>query len=92
MLILLWMLVKGVFFCMLIIMEMKANLETFILQISVGLGLVYPSEFLSLLHNTRSNEGRCDFDKVHGLDGIYLANVFDVDYTNQYFNTFAEQK
>ena len=61
-------------------------------------GNIYTSDFsgtrftLSLLHNTRSNEGRCDFDKVHGLDGIYLANVFDVDYTNQYFNTFAEQK
>jgi hypothetical protein len=32
---------------------------------------------LSLLHNVRNPKGHCDFDKVYGLEGIYLANIFD---------------
>ena len=61
-------------------------------------GNIYTSDFsgtrfgLSLLHNVRAIDGQCDFDKVHGLDGIYLANVYDVDYTSQYMKTFAGKK
>ena len=32
---------------------------------------------LSLLNNVRSTEGNCDFEKLEGLDGVYLANIFD---------------
>ena len=31
----------------------------------------------SLMHNVRSLEGQCDFTKVQGLEGIYIANVYD---------------
>ena len=31
----------------------------------------------SLMHNVRSLEGECDFTKVKGLQGIYIANVYD---------------
>ena len=61
-------------------------------------GNIYTSDFsgtrfgLSLLHNVRQADGQCDFDKVHGLDGIYLTNVYDVDYTNQYIKTLANKK
>ena len=32
---------------------------------------------LSLLHSVRNLDGQCDFEKVNGLDGVYLANVYD---------------
>jgi len=35
---------------------------------------------LSLHNNIRMNEGQCDFDKVNGLEGIYMANVIDQDW------------
>jgi Sortilin, neurotensin receptor 3, len=31
---------------------------------------------LSLDHNVRTEEGQCDFEKILGLEGIYLANVY----------------
>lgn len=31
----------------------------------------------SLLHNVRSLEGQCDFNKVQGVEGIYIANIYD---------------
>lgn len=31
----------------------------------------------SLLHNVRSMEGQCDFNKVQSLEGVYIANVYD---------------
>jgi hypothetical protein len=31
---------------------------------------------LSLENNVRTEEGQCDFEKVLGLEGIYIANVY----------------
>ena len=32
---------------------------------------------LSLKNNARDIDGQCDFDKVSGLNGIYIANIYD---------------
>jgi hypothetical protein len=33
---------------------------------------------LSLLYNVRSlDTGNCDFEKILGMDGIYIANIYD---------------
>ena len=46
-------------------------------------GHVYISDWsgtmysLSLPYNHRSGDGKCDFEKVEGLEGIYLANFID---------------
>jgi Sortilin, neurotensin receptor 3,/Sortilin, neurotensin receptor 3, C-terminal len=48
-------------------------------------GHVYISDWsgtrysLSLPYNHRSGDGKCDFEKVEGLEGIYLANFIDED-------------
>jgi len=42
--------------------------------VSDGEGLSYS---LSLPYNHRSADGKCDFEKVEGLEGIYLANFID---------------
>ena len=34
---------------------------------------------LSLLRTPQGNDGTCDFDKIYGLEGIYIANVYDKD-------------
>lgn len=39
-------------------------------------GLVYS---LSLPNNHRTGNGDCDFEKVYGLEGIYMANFLDSD-------------
>ncbi|GAB5370045.1 hypothetical protein AAMO2058_001458500 [Amorphochlora amoebiformis] len=44
--------------------------------ISDASGLSYS---LSLPFNHRDKGGKCDFEKVEGLEGIYLANFVDVD-------------
>ena len=31
----------------------------------------------SLLHNVRSLDGQCDFNSLQGLEGVFLANVYD---------------
>ena len=31
---------------------------------------------ISLNHTVRTEEGQCDFERVQGLDGIYIANVY----------------
>jgi hypothetical protein len=33
---------------------------------------------LSLPHNSRESSGKCDFEKIEGLEGIYLANFIDM--------------
>jgi len=38
---------------------------------------------LSLLHNVRNPKGTADFDKVYGLEGIYIANIFDKEISTQ---------
>ena len=38
---------------------------------------------LSLLNNVRNTDGNCDFEKVEGLDGIYIANIVDSTYVKQ---------
>ena len=49
-------------------------------------GHIYTSDIsgtkfsLSLHNNIRMVEGQCDFDKVDGLDGIFLANAIDPDW------------
>jgi Sortilin, neurotensin receptor 3,/Sortilin, neurotensin receptor 3, C-terminal len=32
---------------------------------------------ISLLHNVRESTGYCDFDKVKGLEGIFISNIYD---------------
>lgn len=34
---------------------------------------------ISLLRNSQGTDGTCDFDKVYGLEGIYIANVYEKD-------------
>jgi len=34
---------------------------------------------VSLLRTAQGSDGTCDFDKVYGLEGIYIANVYDRD-------------
>lgn len=46
---------------------------------------------ISLLHNVRDGKGYSDFDKVYGLEGIYIANIYDREHTNEEFDT-AEAK
>lgn len=36
----------------------------------------YSDFALSLEHNPRTNQGKCDFKRVQGLEGVYLANQF----------------
>jgi len=38
---------------------------------------------LSLHHNLRVNEGQCDFDKLNGLEGIYMANVVNKEWMKE---------
>ena len=45
---------------------------------------MYVSDFrgfkftLSLLHNVRSlDSGNCDFERILGMEGVYVANVYD---------------
>jgi len=46
-------------------------------------GHVYTSDWsglkysLSLPYNHRASDGKCDFEKVEGLEGVYLANFID---------------
>jgi hypothetical protein len=35
------------------------------------------------LHNVRDRSGFCDFDKVKGLEGIYIANIYDKDHLSE---------
>ena len=55
--------------------------------VSNALGLGYA---LSLPHNRRATNGKCDFEKVEGIEGIYLSNYIDnADYkteTDDYYN------
>lgn len=52
-------------------------------------GHVYTSDWsglsysLSLPYNHRSADGKCDFEKVEGLEGIYLANFIDEELMEQ---------
>ena len=32
-----------------------------------------------LQYNHRNPDGKCDFEKVEGMEGIYLANFIDVE-------------
>lgn len=50
----------------------KSNYGT--IYISDGTGRRFS---ISLMHNARGSSGYCDFDKVKGLEGIYIANIFD---------------
>lgn len=46
------------------------------IYISDSTGIRYS---LSAHNNVRNSNGQCDFEKVAGLEGIYLANVYDSD-------------
>jgi len=52
-------------------------------DLSAPTGHVYISDWsgtsfsLSLPYNHRSADGKCDFEKVEGIEGIYLANFID---------------
>ena len=48
---------------------------------------------ISLLHNVRARNGYCDFDKVRGLEGIYIANIYDKEHLlNDYSETASTDK
>lgn len=50
--------------------------ETGHLYISDWSGLEYT---LSLPYNRRNKAGKCDFEKIEGLEGIYIANFIDLE-------------
>ena len=57
-------------------------------------GNIYISNFwglnytLSLPHNIRALNGKCDFEKMEGLEGHYLANYVDnIQYDNSAFDS-----
>ena len=47
------------------------------------MGKIYSSDStgtkfaVSLVDNVRGSDGQCDFDKVSGVEGIYIANIFN---------------
>lgn len=47
------------------------------------MGVIYQSDStgtrfsVSLKDNVRSDRGTCDFEKVYGLDGVYIANIYE---------------
>ena len=43
----------------------------------------------SLENNVRNIEGQCDFVKIEGLEGIYVANTYDKDMVRQYKEMFS---
>jgi hypothetical protein len=53
-------------------------------------GHIYVSDWsglyftLSLPYNHRSSDGKCDFEKVEGLEGIYLGNFIDEEDMDKY--------
>ncbi|CAG9311653.1 unnamed protein product [Blepharisma stoltei] len=47
---------------------------------------------VSLLHNVRDAKGYCDFDKIYGLEGIYIANTYDREKTNEEFDASTTKK
>ena len=58
------------------------------IYISNGAGLNYT---LSLPHNARALSGKCDFDKMEGLEGHYLANYVDnVQYSDDFDAKFND--
>merc|ERR1712083_61442 len=50
--------------------------ETGHLYVSDWSGLKYT---LSLPYNRRNKAGKCDFEKIEGLEGIYIANFVDTE-------------
>ena len=44
---------------------------------------------VSLRGNVRSMDGQCDFEKVAGLEGIYLANIYDSNMIKKLKNEFS---
>ncbi|EGR32320.1 hypothetical protein IMG5_088080 [Ichthyophthirius multifiliis] len=61
------------------------------------LGEIYQSDStgrrysLSLQNNMRSQDGQCDFEKLYGVDGIYIANVYDGKKVEQYKKDLQQQ-
>ncbi len=58
---------------------------------SSPLGTIYESDSTgtrfakSLINNVRDpSDGQCDFEKVQGLDGIFISNVYDSDKSQRY--------
>jgi len=56
-------------------------------------GNIYKSDSSGLRYttalrgNVRSEDGQCDFQRVQGIEGIYLANVYDQEALKKYKNT-----
>jgi hypothetical protein len=47
---------------------------------------------LSLPYNVRSsNDNQCDFEKISGLDGIFMANAIDQDYMHGNYEEIARE-
>jgi len=58
------------------------------IYISNAMGLNYS---LSLPHNVRALNGKCDFDKMEGLEGHYMANYVDnVQYADAFDTNFND--
>lgn len=47
---------------------------------------------ISLLHNVRARNGYCDFDKVKGLEGIYISNIYDKEHLLNDYETSESSK
>lgn len=38
---------------------------------------------LSLANNIRSHDNQCDFERIEGLEGLYIANIIDKDFIKE---------
>lgn len=46
---------------------------------------------LSLEYNVRNKDNQCDFETIQGLEGIYIANVFDKQYLESNFDDIRHE-
>ena len=47
---------------------------------------------LSLPHNVRSHDNQCDFEKVNGLDGIFIANAIDSEFMKNNYKELEKEE
>ena len=47
---------------------------------------------LSLPHNVRSLQAQCDFERINGLEGIFIANVYDSEFMKEVEAEIAKEE
>lgn len=61
-------------------------------------GHVYVSDFtgtkfsLALPYNIRSADNQCDFDRINGLEGIYISNSIDEEFMEENFEEIQKEE